>query len=231
MDATVALLELDRDTVQIALEQLAQTQRVYLEPLRNLTACYLPELYEAETYVQTRLQQMCAMPPDRPKDLEYLLDEAEQAASVEYAQRQREAIALAAVSRVMILTGGPGTGKSTTVNGMLALFERLKLTTVLAAPTGRAAKRLSELSEGQAVTIHRLLEAQYAPETGIMTFYHDEDEPLKIDAMVVDETSMVDLLLMQSLLRALPPMPSGAGGGSGPASLRRGRQSLFRFDP
>lgn len=62
VDATVALLELDRDTVQIALEQLAQTQRVYLEPLRNLTACYLPELYEAETYVQARLQQMCAMP-------------------------------------------------------------------------------------------------------------------------------------------------------------------------
>lgn len=205
VDATVALLELDRDTVQIALEQLAQTQRVYLEPLRNLTACYLPELYEAETYVQARLQQMCAMPPDRPKDLEYLLDGAERAAGVEYAQRQREAIALAAVSRVMILTGGPGTGKSTTVNGMLALFERLKLTTVLAAPTGRAAKRLQELSKEPALTIHRLLEAQFSQQTGEMVFNHNESEPIEAEVLVVDECSMVDLLLMESLLRALPP--------------------------
>lgn len=112
---------------------------------------------------------------------------------------------MAAVSRVMILTGGPGTGKSTTVNGMLALFERLKLTTVLAAPTGRAAKRLQELSKEPALTIHRLLEAQFSQQTGEMVFNHNESEPIEAEVLVVDECSMVDLLLMESLLRALPP--------------------------
>ncbi|MBS6366435.1 MAG: ATP-dependent RecD-like DNA helicase [Clostridiales bacterium] len=205
VEATVTLLGLDGDTVQIALEQLAAEQRVILDPLRELTACYLPEFYEAEQYVQQRLHQMLRLPPDRPAGLEALLEEAAQTVGIEYAQRQRQAIAMAAVSRVMILTGGPGTGKSTTVNGMLALFERMKLTTVLAAPTGRAAKRLQELSGAPAATIHRLLEAQFSQDTGEMVFTHDESAPIEAEVLVVDECSMVDLLLMENLLRALPP--------------------------
>ena len=104
----------------------------------------------------------------------------------------------------MILTGGPGTGKTTTLAGILTLFDRRKLDTLLAAPTGRAAKRLSELTGRDASTIHRLLETQVSPETGEMSFLRDEDEPLKCDALIVDEMSMVDVLLMHSLLRALP---------------------------
>ena len=91
------------------------------------------------------------------------------------------------------------------MSGILSLFDSMKVKTQLAAPTGRAAKRLSEVTEREASTIHRLLEAQFDEATGLMSFFHDEDEPLKIDAMIVDETSMVDLQLMLSLLRALTP--------------------------
>lgn len=91
------------------------------------------------------------------------------------------------------------------MSGILALFDALKIKTQLAAPTGRASKRLSEVTGREASTIHRLLEAQFDEATGMMSFYHDEEEPLNIDAMIVDETSMVDLQLMMSLLRALKP--------------------------
>ena len=123
----------------------------------------------------------------------------------EYAPDQREAILKAARSTVMLLTGGPGTGKTTTVNGILGLFDRLGIKTVLAAPTGRAANRMKELCGREAATIHRLLETQYDPESGNLCFMHDESEPLKADAVVVDETSMVDILLMAALLKALKP--------------------------
>ena len=103
------------------------------------------------------------------------------------------------------MTGGPGTGKTTVMAGILQLFDELKLKTQLAAPTGRAAKRLSEVTGREASTIHRLLEAQFDEQTGAMAFYHDEDAPLSCDAMIVDETSMVDLPLMASLLKALKP--------------------------
>lgn len=111
----------------------------------------------------------------------------------------------AARCTVMLLTGGPGTGKTTTVNGILGLFDRLGIKTVLAAPTGRAANRMKELCGREAATIHRLLETQFDPESGRLCFMHDESEPLRADAVVVDETSMVDILLMEALLRALKP--------------------------
>ena len=105
----------------------------------------------------------------------------------------------------MIFYGPSGTGKTTVMAGILQLFDELKLKTQLAAPTGRAAKRLSEVTGREASTIHRLLEAQFDEQTGAMAFYHDEDAPLSCDAMIVDETSMVDLPLMASLLKALKP--------------------------
>ena len=112
---------------------------------------------------------------------------------------------LAACRQVMLLTGGPGTGKTTSLRGVLALFETLGLETALAAPTGRAAKRLGELCGAEGTTIHRLLETQYDPHSGRLVFAHDESDPLKADAVIVDETSMVDITLMHGLLSALRP--------------------------
>ena len=103
----------------------------------------------------------------------------------------------------MLLTGGPGTGKTTCLRGVLALFDALGLETALAAPTGRAAKRLGEACDTEAATIHRLLETQFDQHTGQLVFSHDEDEPLSADAVIVDETSMVDVPLMRALLSAL----------------------------
>jgi RecD/TraA family predicted helicase len=110
---------------------------------------------------------------------------------------------LALANRLTVISGGPGTGKTTVMSGILRLFDALRLKTQLAAPTGRAAKRLSEVTGREASTIHRLLEAQFDEATGRMAFFHDEDAPLACDAMIVDETSMVDLQLM--LLKALKP--------------------------
>ncbi|MDD3164655.1 MAG: ATP-dependent RecD-like DNA helicase [Oscillospiraceae bacterium] len=203
--ATAMLLSLEPELIESAMDRLNEMGCMVTEPLLGLRACYLPELYEAETYVRDRVAAMVAEPVKTPVNLARLLGEVEQTAGMRYCAEQKDAIATAAGSRLMILTGGPGTGKSTTVNGMLALFDRMQLTTLLSAPTGRAAKRLQEISGRDASTIHRLLEAQFSPETGMMEFTHDESEPLKLDALVVDECSMVDIELMASLLRALPP--------------------------
>ena len=154
--------------------------------------------------VAARVAAMGAGDADAPEDVERIIDGTEQSQGIVFAAQQREAISAAASHRLVVLTGGPGTGKTTTVNGILSLFDHMGLKTELAAPTGRAAKRLSELTGRSAATIHRLLEAQFSQETGEMIFVHDESEPLKLDALIVDECSMVDLPLMCSLLDALP---------------------------
>ncbi len=202
--ATAALLDLEETIIDAGVLRLSETGQLETDTVAGLEACYIPELYEAERYISSRICSMAANPPKVNDHLEQLLDKVQDRASIRYAQQQVEAMRLAAESRVMIVTGGPGTGKTTTMAGILQLFDSMKLDTLLAAPTGRAAKRLSECTGRSASTIHRLLEAQYDPETGAMCFFHDEETPLKTDSVIVDETSMVDILLMQSLLRALP---------------------------
>ncbi len=202
--ATAAMLHLEDADIRAAMERLRESGRMALDHFQDLEVCYLPQYYEAETGVARRIADIAAKTLEPPLGLKRLIGEIEAEHSIQYAQNQRQAIAAAAERQLLILTGGPGTGKTTTVNGILALFDRLGLKTGLTAPTGRAAKRLAELSGREASTIHRLLDAQYDQQSGEMQFFHDEDEPLKLDALVVDETSMVDLLLMDALLRALP---------------------------
>ena len=202
-DATSVMLSVSRESVEEAMESLHETGRIVLDTLKGISVCYLPEYYEAETYVA---DWMCSRAePDLPDNLPEILREIELDSGITYAPDQKKAISTAAGHAVMLLTGGPGTGKTTTVNGILSLFDRLQIKTELAAPTGRAAKRLGELCEREASTIHRLLETQFDPESGKLCFTHDESEPLKADAVIVDETSMVDILLMEALLRAMKP--------------------------
>ena len=171
----------------------------------GLTACYLPEFYEAECEVTERLVRMADLRIQPPSKLEAILRSIEEKRAIDYAASQMQAIRDAASCQLLLVTGGPGTGKTTVMTGILDLFDAMGLKTQLAAPTGRAAKRLSEVTGREATTIHRLLEAQFDPDSGAMAFVHDEDEPLKCDAMIIDETSMVDLQLMTSLLKALRP--------------------------
>lgn len=202
--ATASMLELGSDTVREALDRLAELGRVEIDEIAGLQAVYLPEYYEAECYITERVIRMAqeAPRPLRYADKQIASVEAEN--NITYSELKKQAIRCAAERKILLLTGGPGTGKTTALAGILSLFERMEKKTLLAAPTGRAAKRLSELTGSDASTIHRLLEAQISPETGEMYFTRNEDEPLDCDALIVDETSMVDILLMHSLLRALP---------------------------
>ena len=210
LQASAALLELPLSLMEAGAERLQEQGRMVLDEIAGLRAAYLPEFHEAETYLTQRLLSMASQTQAPPKDLDRLLLKIEQQNQIEYASQQRQAIRAAATQGLLIVTGGPGTGKTTTLAGILDLFDAMKYKTLLAAPTGRAAKRLSELTGRDASTIHRLLEVDISPETGDMTFVHDEDEPLSCDALIVDETSMVDLLLMHALVKdQLPSVGAG----------------------
>jgi len=201
--ATGQLIGVEEALLTDGLEALLERGELVQEPVAGEEAVYLQELCEAEQYVAWRVRELAAGELTPPPDLDKLIDRIQAEQAITYAPQQRQAVALAARSQVMLLTGGPGTGKTTSLRGVLALFDALGLETVLAAPTGRAAKRLGELCGMEAATIHRLLETQYDPHSGRLVFAHDEDDPLKAGAVIVDETSMVDLPLMRALLAAL----------------------------
>lgn len=186
-----------------SIERLASRGQVVREIIAGRDAVYLRQMYEAEDFLAGCLKQLAAQTYTYDFDLDELLNALEQDADVAYAPLQKKAIATAAKCGVSILTGGPGTGKTTAVRGMLRVFEALGLETVLAAPTGRAAKRLSELCGMEAKTIHRLLEAGYGP-GGKLAFQRCLTNPLDCGVVVLDEVSMVDISLMQALLAAMP---------------------------
>ena len=162
---------------------------------------YLPDLLSAEQDIAWRLAELMKHPAPQPKNLERNIDFLQLRQGFAYAALQREAICTALRERCLVLTGGPGTGKTTAVNAILALVENQGDRVALCAPTGRAAKRLSELTGRKASTIHRLLEVDYSG--GVVSFVHNEKNMLKCDVVILDEMSMVDVRLFQSLLAAL----------------------------
>ena len=203
--ATAQLLDMPADAVEKSLDDLLAAGRVEQERVANVEACYLARCAEAERYVAARLRAMLADKPDRLRGAKHAIGEIEREQGIEYAPLQRRAVELAAERELLILTGGPGTGKTTSVRAILTLFERMGLDVLLAAPTGRAAKRMSEVCERDAQTIHRMLGMTWDERTGQVKFTKNEKDPLKADAVIVDETSMVDLALMRALLAALKP--------------------------
>ena len=204
--ATAQLLDCGAEPVEKALDDLVERHAVVQEQVANVTACYLRRLWEAEAGACMRLRALLAAPPDQSRQAERVIADIEREQGITYAGQQRQAVALAARTGVLILTGGPGTGKTTTVRGIVALFQRMGLDVALAAPTGRAAKRMSELSGGlEAQTLHRLLGVTWNENTREASFTKCEKEPLEADAVIVDEMSMVDVSLFAALLRALRP--------------------------
>ena len=202
--ATAQLLG-DEDGVEEALDTLIDEGKVSSETVANVEACYLLRLHEAEDYACRKLLNLLSATADVSSRAGRTVDEIEQSQGITYAPLQRKAVELAAEHGVLILTGGPGTGKTTTVRGIVSLFERMGLAIVLAAPTGRAAQRLGELTGREAQTVHRLLGMSWNEATHEVTFTKGEKEPLEADAVIVDEMSMVDLPLFAALLRALRP--------------------------
>lgn len=205
IDATARLLDCPRELPERELDALTAKGDVVREEIANENACYLRRMWEAEASAQIRLEALLSAAPDKSKQAERVLNEVEQALGVTYAEHQREAVRLAAQVGVLILTGGPGTGKTTTVRGIVALFQRMGLDIELSAPTGRAAQRLGEVTGMEAQTVHRLLGMTRNDETGQIMFTKSEKDPLKTDAVIIDEMSMVDLPLFSALLRALRP--------------------------
>ncbi|MDR1674163.1 MAG: ATP-dependent RecD-like DNA helicase [Oscillospiraceae bacterium] len=174
---------------------------------------YLADYYEAEDYIASRLNALEDYANDQmtPEQLDAVIEIQENESGIKYAEKQRDAIIAALHKGVTILTGGPGTGKTTTLNAIISLLQKSGNRVMITAPTGRAAKRVSELTGFEAKTVHRLLEvieSQRPGETGGIgfgfSFKHDEDNLLECDALIIDEMSMVDVPLFQSLLRALP---------------------------
>lgn len=202
--ATGQLLSVETDTVKQGIDRLLEAEKLVRQTLAGIVVDYLPELYEAEVYCAERLNGFAGTSFPEVWGLNRLVASVAQESGIRFSEQQEQAIREAATSGLLIITGGPGTGKTTVLNGILSLLGQMQLKCLLAAPTGRAAKRLSEVTGDEASTIHRLLEAGIDPATGKMVFVRDEDNPLKADAIIVDEMSMVDVQLLASLLRAIP---------------------------
>jgi len=207
--AVSQMIGVDVETIQEALDALCEYGEIITQQVANVEACYLTYIFDAENEVANRLLQMVTHPQKvsdqnsqiPTKTLKKIKD-IENTQGIKYSDLQMKAVATAESSSIIALTGGPGTGKTTTVRGILMLFDAMELKTVLCAPTGRAAKRLSELTGREAFTIHRMLGANL-DETGRPAFEHNESNPLSAGAVIVDESSMIDILLMHSLLSAM----------------------------
>lgn len=202
--ATSQLLYVSIDSVEENLEQLLSAKRLVADRLAGIDVIYLPDLYEAEIYCTQRLKYAANKQFNPPKKLGSMIKKASQNSILEYSPQQEQAMYEAASSGLLIITGGPGTGKTTILKGILSLYQDMGLECALAAPTGRAAKRLSEVTGKDVSTIHRLLEAGIDPHSGSLYFAKDESNPIKADAVIVDEMSMVDIRLLHALLVALP---------------------------
>ena len=222
IDTASGLLEASAETVTMTLDDMLQKGELILEKniIRTdedgnvISAIYLPPFYYAEVGVAGKLKKLLSSPAgDRlyarltqarrntgNEALSVDIAAIQAKTGMEYDEIQADAIRRAATAKVMVLTGGPGTGKTTTVHGIISAYRAYGLKILLAAPTGRAAKRMTEATGLEARTIHRLLECK--PPEG---YQKNEENPLEGDVLIVDECSMIDIVLMNSLLKAIPP--------------------------
>ena len=202
--ATAQLLNIGEDAVEQGIGRLLEAERLVADTLADIRVIYLPALYEAECYIRQRLLDAAALRFPTERGVEKMLGLAQAESGISYSGQQEQAIRACLDSGLLLITGGPGTGKTTILQGVLSVYQQMGLRCLLAAPTGRAAKRLTEVTGQEASTIHRLLEATIDVNNGQMYFVRDESNPLKTDAIIVDEMSMVDVQLLHSLLQAVP---------------------------
>ena len=197
------LLSTNDDTVDITIDELVGSGRLVSRDINGREFLFLPYIYKAEKNAAQHIKQLLKFPPAGRPAPEKEVDRLEKQTGIKYGKRQREAIITAVEKGMLILTGGPGTGKTTTLNGILRFFEEDGLKVALAAPTGRAAKRMSEVTGRNAKTIHRLLEVEW-DKNDRPQFSRNARNPLEANAVILDELSMVDITLFSSFLEALP---------------------------
>ena len=197
------LLECSEDDVEIAIDNLISTEELVEKQLGKRTFLFLPPIYRAEKTIANKLRMFCAYPPEPIAVSSELMQFVEGSLGIGFEGKQALAIKTALEKGLLILTGGPGTGKTTTLKGIISLMEQRGLKIALTAPTGRAAKRITEITGIEAQTIHRLLGAVYGKK-GKMVCRVNESDPLDIDAIIIDEISMVDVTVFAALCEALP---------------------------
>ena len=197
--ATQNLLGIGHDEIDIMIDRLEEERDVVVVPkIGNTDGVYYYPAYNAESVISSHVSIASKMVETYPGDFEKDIKKAENSLEIEFANNQKQAVRNSLCHQIMVLTGGPGTGKTTTLNGIIYNFEDKGISFALAAPTGRAAKRMTELTGKEAKTIHRLLE--YG-ENG--TFGKNRENPLNYDALIIDESSMVDLFLFSALIQAI----------------------------
>ena len=202
IQTAVTGLDMTEDRAEMALDNALEARQLVQEQMDGQPFLFLPHIYEAEQGIGQRIRVMTQYPP---RECEIFTSEIlayEGANGIELDEKQRRAIEIATQKGLLILTGGPGTGKTTTVKGIIAMMKNRGLRAALA--TGRAAQRMTELTGSEAKTIHRLLETERRDGEPEPTFVHNLRNPLDLDAVIVDELSMVDVLLFSALLDALP---------------------------
>ena len=195
LEAGVKLLEADKASIESALDQMIAAEDLKIED----EAIYLPPFYFSEVGTANKLKMLLTTRQQNMFEREPDITAISKKTGITYDGLQAEAIRTAVHNKVMVLTGGPGTGKTTTEDGIIAAFKGMGLHILLAAPTGRAAKRMTEATGMEAKTIHRLLE--FNPAEG---YKRNDENPLEGDALIIDECSMIDIVLMNSLLKAVP---------------------------
>ena len=201
---TAELIGVDVPSSDDCIDILIETGQLMYEEIAGCKACYLPSLYHAETDAAAHIARMCGRRFDEAVNIPALIETLQKQLGINYAPLQRKTLELALKHQLIVITGGPGTGKTTSIRAILTMFERLGLKTLLTAPTGRAAKRMTELTGQDASTVHRLLEAKFSDDGETVIFGKDESDRLDCDAVILDECSMVDIVLMDALLSAMP---------------------------
>ena len=197
------LLEVEEPELEITLDEVIRTNDVIRDEAEDREAIYLPPYYFSESGCAKRLLRLMSCGKKKSEDTEEILKKVAASSEITYDEIQWQAVKTAVSSKVMVLTGGPGTGKTTTTLGIISAYKQAGCQIILAAPTGRAAKRMSEATGMEAKTIHRLLE--YKPPEG---YQKNEEHPLEGDVLILDECSMIDIMLMYNLLKALPQQMS-----------------------
>lgn len=201
--AAAQMLGVSLEDAQAALYALCRDFETVCENFSGRDFIFLPKQHRSEVYSADRIRMMLKYPPQSIVSIDREIEEIERSEGIEYAQLQKEAIRAALDKGLLILTGGPGTGKTTTLNAIIRILMEKGEQVFLAAPTGRAAKRMSELTGQEAKTIHRMLQVDW-DENDNPVFQRNERNPLECDAVVIDELSMVDAYVFESVLRALP---------------------------
>lgn len=200
IESGIFLLNLSKDIVEDGVRGLGMRDEIYIMNGGDDHYVYYKPYHLAENYVADKLCELSCMKGEET-DFSPLIEQAERQLGIQFAEKQKEAISTSMLNGVSVITGGPGTGKTTVINGIIRLCEDLDMELLLAAPTGRAAKRMTETTGMEAKTVHRLLEYSFGEEE--YGFQRNEENPIEADVVLIDEASMLDILLAKSLLKAI----------------------------